>query len=98
MEWYGDYEDSWQPRKDLDEDFISLYFDAHAQRKRDVRTAIQQAHSTQAARGRAAADKGGLEVARRFFCRINTANHEGYDNNGTQLSVLGLRGTRRTSA
>ena len=57
MECYGDYEESWQPRKYVEEEVISLYFDA--QRKRDARTASRKAHFTQATQGRATADKGG---------------------------------------
>ena len=60
---YGYYDHSWQPRKDLDEEVISLYLDG--QRKRDARTASRQAHSTQSAQGRAAADKEGASKSRR---------------------------------
>ena len=58
VEWHGDWDDSWQPRKDLPEELISRYFDS--QRKKAKRTAERSA------RGRAQAKKGGVSKAHRL--------------------------------
>ena len=65
IEWSGNHDDTWQPRKDLDESLVAQYFtrirkreeQAQArQRKRDyIATSKANTRTKRAARGRASA-------------------------------------------